>query len=544
MKVKADIIRTYKSLHTWVGIISGMALFIAFYAGALTIFKEPISHWATPPIKHSESIRLSAVPSVLGRVIESHPEAAQRIQLNLNPETHHTQQIIWTVEGEKGGDHDVSSLRYFSAQLDEHQDLVTTEVYPATVAQFIDTLHRVVGLPVDSDPNRWIMGIFAILYTLALVSGLIILLPILVKELFAFRLGRKPKRVWLDAHNVVGVTSLPFHLIMAITAFGFAYHDLIYDAQDKLIHEGQLRQALFSSAPKPNPEQSTDPATMLSPEELLATAKEIAPSFVPYQLEYAGITTPRASVMIWGNDADAIAPRAPGGFIAINPYSGEVQSTDYLPGQQPGEMIAVSSFFALHFATFGGSPIRWAYFILGLAGAWLFYTGNLLWVENRRRHSKPDGRLFNQRKDVKVMASLTVGICLGSVCGISLMLASSKWLALEAQATYLHFQWVYYLMFFATIAWSFIRGAARSLVELLYAAAILTVAIPVTSLLSIIIPSTGLWMHTDLNTLMVDIVALIIAVGFGLLGRATYKRVYHSQMIDSVWSYRPALRSL
>ncbi|MFC6805576.1 PepSY domain-containing protein [Methylophaga thalassica] len=49
MKVKADIIRTYKSLHTWVGIISGMALFIAFYAGALTIFKEPISHWATPP---------------------------------------------------------------------------------------------------------------------------------------------------------------------------------------------------------------------------------------------------------------------------------------------------------------------------------------------------------------------------------------------------------------------------------------------------------------------------------------------------------------
>lgn len=63
MKVKADIIRTYKSLHTWVGIISGMALFIAFYAGALTIFKEPISHWATPPIQHSESIRLSAVPS-------------------------------------------------------------------------------------------------------------------------------------------------------------------------------------------------------------------------------------------------------------------------------------------------------------------------------------------------------------------------------------------------------------------------------------------------------------------------------------------------
>jgi uncharacterized iron-regulated membrane protein len=544
MKIKADIIRTYKSLHTWVGIISGMALFIAFYAGALTIFKDPITHWATPPIQQSERINLEKIPSVLAQLIESEPSAARSVQLNLAPETHHTHQIMWTVEGEKGGDHDVSSLRYFSAHLDKQQTLVTKEVSPAPVAQFIDTLHRVVGLPVDSDPNRWIMGIFAILYTLALVSGLIILLPILVKELFAFRLGRKPKRVWLDAHNVVGVTSLPFHLIMAITAFGFAYHDLIYDAQDKLIHEGQLRQALFSSAPKPNPEQSTDPTTMLSPERLLATAREVAPSFEPYQLQYSGITTPRASVMIWGHDAHAIAPRAPGGFIAINPYTGEIQSTDYLPGQQPGEMVAVSSFFALHFATFGGSPMRWAYFILGLAGAWLFYTGNLLWVENRRRRSKPDGTLFTQRKDVKVMASLTVGICLGSVCGISLMLASSKWLALESQATYAHFQWVYYLMFFAAIVWSFTRGAARSLVELLYLAAMLTAAMPLTSLLSILIPSTGLWMHTELSTLMVDSVALMMAASFVMLAKATSQRVYHSQVIDSVWSYRPAIRSV
>jgi uncharacterized iron-regulated membrane protein len=31
--------------------------------------------------------------------------------------------------------------------------------------------------------------------------------------------------LWLDLHNVLGILSLPFHLIMALTAVVFAFHD-------------------------------------------------------------------------------------------------------------------------------------------------------------------------------------------------------------------------------------------------------------------------------------------------------------------------------
>lgn len=54
------------------------------------------------------------------------------------------------------------------------------------------------------------MGIVSILYAVALVSGVIVLLPSLIKDLFALRLGANLKRMWLDAHNVVGIVSLPF----------------------------------------------------------------------------------------------------------------------------------------------------------------------------------------------------------------------------------------------------------------------------------------------------------------------------------------------
>lgn len=49
MRVRGDILRTYQSIHTWTGIIAGLVLFIGFYAGSLTMFKEEITQWATPP---------------------------------------------------------------------------------------------------------------------------------------------------------------------------------------------------------------------------------------------------------------------------------------------------------------------------------------------------------------------------------------------------------------------------------------------------------------------------------------------------------------
>lgn len=46
--IRGPLLRIYKTLRTWVGIVTGMALFICFYAGALTMFMDPLSRWAAP----------------------------------------------------------------------------------------------------------------------------------------------------------------------------------------------------------------------------------------------------------------------------------------------------------------------------------------------------------------------------------------------------------------------------------------------------------------------------------------------------------------
>jgi hypothetical protein len=41
--MRTDVIKTYKDVHSWVVIIAGLAQFVAFYAGAITMFEGPLN---------------------------------------------------------------------------------------------------------------------------------------------------------------------------------------------------------------------------------------------------------------------------------------------------------------------------------------------------------------------------------------------------------------------------------------------------------------------------------------------------------------------
>ncbi len=533
--MKADYIRIYKSVHTWTGILAGMALFIAFYAGALTLFKEPLSRWATPPSAQAQ-VPLDETPDLIARTLAARPEVAKGFDIYLRQTENVPARLGWEVRDARADEHDESAARHYVAVPGADGGLRLEQAAPSGLAAFIDVLHRVVGLPVDTDPNRWIMGVIAALYALALVSGVVVLLPSLVKDFFALRIGKNRKRMWLDAHNVVGIVSLPFHLVMALSSVVFAFHDGIYDLQDKLMYQGRLEAVFQRPGGAAGDAPRRDPAAMLAPRELLARAHAAAPGFVPEVLQYQQVDGPRAVVRVWGKDPRAVSPRARGGFVAIDPYSGRIVNRDYLPGAQSAANLWISSFFALHMAAFGGVTVQWLYFLLALAGAWLFYSGNLLWIETRRKSAdRKTGAIPAQRRDTRLMAAATVGVCLGSVCGISLMIVAAKWLNGHVAGLDGWLRGLYYTSFFASIAWAFLRGGAIAGVQLLWTAAAVTLAIPLTSLVGALWPASGLWAHTSAAALAVDGTALVAALGFAGMARASARRVRDGAR-DSVWA--------
>lgn len=520
MKIRADIVKMYIDVHSWVGVVSGLALFIAFYAGAITMFEEPLKRWASPPVALGEITSLERTPELVAKVIAAHPEAAKRHTVVMEPGPESPGRLTWT---EGGDDHHPGQT--FHANLAPDGSLLVSSEGPSPVAQFVDTLHQQVGLPLDHEIAMPIMGAISLLYAIALVSGVIVLLPSMVKDLFALRIGKNIKRMWLDVHNVLGLFSLPFHIIMALTAVVFAFHDQFYDLQVRAFSD----PAAAEVQERPDGRKPPPAGPLLPPAVVAAELAVQAPNFEPLRLGYSQ-RGPDGPV---GLRVEGVDPRhglrgPTFGVAMVDPYSGKIVGDDYMPGHQKGWFKAVTSFFALHFGNFGGNTVRWAYFALGVAGAVLFYTGNLLWIESHRR-KKRKGEPLEESRSVEFMARLTVGVSLGCVIGVSLTVAAAKWGLPPSRLEAWH-SGIYYAAFLAAIGWAFLRGAPRASVELLWAAVVASLLVPISSLASL---AGASWSHTGSGRL-VDVTAALAAGVFAWIAWKAGRRM-EAASGDALW---------
>lgn len=541
MKIRKEVLDVYKAVHTWTGIIAGLALFVAFYAGALTVFKHDLAAWVAAPVQDARPVDLRDAGRLMEQTLRARPDAARDFTLNLRATDAEPAQLSWKTE---------DGSRQYHALFDDSGELLISEREPTAVAELVDNLHRTAGfVPGDAEAGVLVIGFIAMMYGLALVSGLVILLPSLVKDLFALRPGKNLKLMWKDAHNAIGFFSLPFHLVIALTTVVFAFHDQIYDTQDVFVYEGGMMDqwtlpppavkapgAAAEAAAAPGIEAGGAPpsgtgAGLASPVRMLADLRALSPGFEPRYMDYH-LEGRRPTVWVHGVDPDYMMRYD--AFAIMNPFSGEILNASYLPGHTQGWTRWLTVFFALHFATFGGATVQWIYFLLAIAGAFLFYSGNLLWIESRRRRAQKEG-MPQQKTSVRVMSALTVGVCLGCVAGISTSLVAGKWLHGHVASLNTWHVIVYYAVFFLSIAWAFARGAARGAVELLWACVAATAAIPLTSLIAWLLPASGLWVNTSPSSMGVDVGALAGAACLAGMALATMRRQRHGQP-DSVWA--------
>jgi uncharacterized iron-regulated membrane protein len=518
MKLRSDIVKVYKDVHIWVGIVTGLMLFIAFYAGAITLFEKPLERWATPPSALGEPVPMARAGELAAAVLAAYPQAARNYSVVVDITPDQPARLIWRERGQ-------GRRRFveYGANFAPDGSLKVEKLRKAKAAELVDRLHQYVGLPFPDAVSRPIMGAVSLAYAVALVSGVIVLLPTLARDFFALRIGANLKRMWLDAHNALGVVSLPFHLVMALTCVVFAFHDPFYEVQEKAIY-GQRIEWGHDEEPPPPPG-----AVPLAPGELLQRVQRQLPGFEVYSLGFAE-DHGRLEARVTGLDIRYGTRARTYASTHLDPYTGQVDPHD-LPGRMDGWDTAVNSFFMLHFGSFGGNPVRWMYFALGLAGAMLFYTGNLLWIESRRRKAR-HGTPVAQKRSARVMGALTVGVSLGCVAGISATVAAAKWLPARVQDLGAWHEGIYYAVFLAATAWALWRGAARGAYELLWLCAMATLLVPLSSLVGAW-GIGGSWNHAGGRA--VDLVALAAAALFVVLARRTRRRM-RTGAGDSLWS--------
>ena len=520
MKIRPDVLRTYQSIHTWTGITAGLVLFIAFYAGALTMFKPQITQWATPSLVNITSTPLTKIDTLIDQAIAQYPKASDGFIVNVKQEM---SSLSWYEKGGSRGLRLDDNLSY--AQFDDTDNIVTHASDRNALGALIDKLHRTGGIPGTlghEDIGVLILGVDSALYFIALISGVIILLPTLVKYLLALRTHKGNKRFWLDSHNLVGVISLPFHIIIAWTAFVFAFHDPFYGGLDVVYGD----KPLFEQQAKTEKHYSID--SLPSIQDYINHVNVIAPDYQVRALEFSRLSSTSPSLSIKLASTGTMMRSSQSDTINLHPYTFNVEYSTLNKVEEGVFGPLVNSFFALHFGNYAGNYGRWMYFALGLLGAFLFYSGNLLWLEKRR------GKQALQPRSTRVMSSLTVGICLGSILGVVVTLLASKWLYLITVPINQFYLICYYSLFGIAIGYSFYRGAAHAAIHILYALAITCLLIPVTTVMFLMM-TNNITSTFDSNTAIVDVMALVFAAVFFIAATKAKQRAYHGER-DSIWA--------
>ncbi|SFF51652.1 Uncharacterized iron-regulated membrane protein [Duganella sp. CF458] len=531
MKVRSDILRIYQSLHTWTGICAGILLFIGFFGGALTMFKHPLERWVSAPSAPVAALAPQQIDTVVREVLAAHPAAREEFTLHLVRHENNPAPVTWSA-AHAGRDIDLNAMRW-QGTLDAQGKLAAQEVRPSLFGELVDMLHRTGGVPGtlgDEYLGVYLMGVAGVLYFLALVSGVVLLLPTLVKDFFALRKGKNRKRFWLDAHNVIGIASLPFHIVISLTVIVFAFHDQFYDSLQQVVYGERKMWSRPAGTPGPGDVSKLAPAS-----KLVRRAQQEAPGFEVTEMLFMDLESPRPLVRVGVANDDYVVRGAVSGYLLMDPYSAQVLNTSMLPPKSDAWSSIAASFFALHFGSYGGNWMRWVYFAFGLSGAFLFYSGNLLWVEKRRKNQLRDQAPPVQPRRTALLAAATVGICLGSVAGVAGALLAAKWLHASAGNLNAALMTAYYVVFLSCVAWAFWRGAARAAPQLLALCAAAGFAIPVTSLIARLLPSLGMWAHGSVGAVAVDLTAFVLALVLAWAARLAARRA-RSGPADSVWA--------
>ena len=538
MKVRTDILRLAKELHTWVGICAGILLFICFFAGGLSMFQHDLSKWATPPQQSLHTVELHQYNDLVSQVQQRYPEAQKSFQINLNSKEFHHAPIQWQpAQSQVHDDHDFDTDQ--SAMLATLKPDGTLQVEQENLSKLgwlIEQLHETAGIPGMLGHHTlgvYVMGVVSVLYFLALMTGLIVLLPTLVKDYFAIRQGKNKKRFWLDAHNVIGITSLPFHILISVTVIVFAFHDLFYDGLGQLVAKGK---PLFE---RPAAVQIVEPVPPLDVEKILLQVQQQAQGYEVSSVSFNNLDQPsKASARVSLYSPDQMLRGDNFDVMFFNPYQPAPYSTVNLNTQSSALDQLIRSMFSLHFGNYGGDFTRWLYLALGMGGAFLFYSGNILWIESRvKRQKNPNLAPPAQRKDVQFIANLTIGSCLGTVLGIFMSMLIGRWayvLSPELHSINAWFMYIYYAIFIFSLILSFVLGAARALPTLLLFIAVTLLLLPLTSMLALLLPEIGLWSSFS-YLWWIDVFSILFAGLFLRFYRQAQARVQSAE-VGSIWS--------
>lgn len=479
-------------LHTWCGLLLGWVLFAIFLTGTLAVFDRELNWWMQPEIERSP-LDQAAAATTAQRWLEERHSHEQNWNIGLPTER---SPVLSVAVGEQ---------RRGGGTLLHPQTGEVVQARQTAGGNFFLRFHYTLHMP--RNIGIWAVGFAAMAMLVALISGIVIHKKIF-KEFFTFR-PAKGQRSWLDGHNASAVLLLPFHLMITYTGlviFFLIYMpaalDALYDGDRQALQRDLRGAAQTQGAPerggreagRGRGEQPAQAAPLLPLAEFISKGEAHygAGMLAGLAVSNPGRADARVTVRpLLGSRIELTK----GESLVFDGVSGKVVQA---PPPSRASQLTQRVMAGLHFAQFGGYPMRWLYFICGLVSCAMIATGLVLYTVKQRKQAKGSRRFLHivERLNVASVAGLGLA-CIALLWGNRLLpvdlAGRSGW---EIR--------VFFAVWLASLAHAALRPVMGAWREQIAAVALLCIGLPVLDV------ATGL--NADGLRLGVDGTTLILGV--------------------------------
>lgn len=372
--MRSTTIKRWSQIHTWTSLICTAFLLLLALTGLPLIFHHELEH-------------------LLGEAPELREMPADTPQLNL-------QQLVEKAESSRPGE----VIQYIGYDEDDSNGVIaitaaTAGTEPNSSHTFMldartgealampaangGVLMFILRLHVDMFaglPGKLLLAFMGLLFVVACVSGAVLYSPFMRRLDFATVRHHKSTRArWLDLHNLIGIVTLTWAIVVGTTGVISACADILI---------GAWRNDALSALVEPyrNAPPLTDRA---SADNLISIARQAAPGMQPDFIAFPGTrfsSEHHYSVFMKGTTHLTAHLWTP---VLIDARTLEVTAV----AQRPWYMDALSMSQPLHFGDYGGRPMQIFWAVLDVLTIIVLISGLYLWwVRRYGSASRPVGK--------------------------------------------------------------------------------------------------------------------------------------------------------
>ncbi|MEM7100010.1 MAG: PepSY-associated TM helix domain-containing protein [Pseudomonadota bacterium] len=514
-------------LHTWTGLVFCWLLYFMFVTGTLGYFDTEIDQWMKPEFGASAPADFSSsLAAGQQRLAETAPAADNWFINPANGREYPHLRVFWNKVPEGGGD------REFGDEfLSMPHGSPIEEVRETGGGQVLYRMHYLLHY-FPGQMGYYIMAIATMLMFIGIMTGIVAHKKIFA-DFFTFRWA-KGQRSWLDMHNLLAVSTLPFQLM--ITYSGLIFTVVLWMPFVALGTYGFDIKALSNIQ------------TEIFDQEVVERSGTSAPlvdvgSVAQQGIDKWGEGNVRGVQVQFPNDQNArIVLQRKADFGPISDTMTFDGTTGELLSETQGYPNAALGFagtlIGLHEGLFAGPLLRWLYFLMGTLGIAMIATGAIYWCVKRKPKTYASDVGFGYR----FVEHLNVGTIAGLLIAVVVYFWANRLLAIDLVD---RADWEVHCMFLGWLACfvhALIRPLDRAWVEQCWALAALCFGLPIVNFLTTDIHlmntlSQGNWVLASF-----DLVAIAVGLAAVYAGRLLSRKLVPNDTVgvEAVYEESPA----